>query len=111
MSDTVLPAIKEAFEHADGCYMEVNGIIDNLENALDMLPESDTEIRTAITHIMDKAFALMDTCSALSKDLYDLRLKYRASYMPSQVSPEVDELVEVLARIEARRQRTKPEQS
>ena len=110
MSDSVLPLLKEAFEHADGCSMEINGIIDNLEGALEILPENDTEIRTSIEQIISKAFGLMDAGSAFSEDLNKLRLKYRASYMPVEISPEVDELLEVLARIEARRRGTRPKQ-
>ncbi len=59
---------------------------------------------------MSKTFELMDTCSAFSQDLNELRLKYRASYMPVTILPEVDELLEVLARIKARRRGIGPQQ-
>ncbi len=110
MPDAVLPLLKEAFDHADNCSTETDGVIDTLEQALEVLPESDSEIRASISQVMEKAFHLQDAWSELSRNLQELRLKYRASYMPSPLAPEVDELLDVLARIEARRRSIKPVQ-
>jgi hypothetical protein len=111
MSDTVLSSLKEAFTHADECYIDLDAVIDHLVKTQEALPEKDTELQAATTRMLDEAFAIQDSCHAFLKELDDLRLKYRAAYIPTQISPEVDEFLEVLAKIEARRRglRSKPE--
>lgn len=108
MSDTVLPLLKQAFQYGNDCYMAFDGIIDRLEKTLEALPEEDTQIRTLTTQLVEKTFAMQDILRPYLEELRDVRLKYRAVYIPTEISPEVDELVEVLARIEARRRGIKP---
>lgn len=110
MSDSVLPFLKQAFQSADACYANFDDIVGQLEEAIDILPEDNEEIQTLASEMMEQALELQDSLRPLLDGLYNLRLKYRASYMPIEVSPEVDELLEVLARIETRRRGSGPKQ-
>lgn len=110
MSDSLLPSLKQAFQHADDCYMDLDEVIDHLAQVQEALSEKDRELQASTTQLLDKAFAIQDACHILLEELRDLRLKYRAVYVPGGVSPEVDELSEVLAKIEARRRGARPKQ-
>ncbi len=111
MSDPVLSSLEQAFKQADACYLDLDAVIDHLVKAQEALPEQDTELQAATTYMLDEAFEIQDSCRAFLEELRDLRLKYRATYIPTQISPEVDEFLEVLAKIEARRRgiRSNPE--
>ena len=110
MSDSLLPSLKQAFQHADDCYMDLDGVIDHLVQVQEALSEKDRELQASTTQLLDKAFAIQDSCRTFLEELRDLHLKYRAAYVPTTISPEVDELIEVLARIEARRRGVNPKQ-
>ena len=105
MEDPVLASLKQAFEHAHDCYGDLDGVTSQLDKVLETLPEKDTEIRAEISQMLDKTFEFQDSWSVFLEGLRDLRTKYRAAYIPTKISPEVDELVEVLAKIEARRRK------
>ncbi len=105
MEDPILSSLKQAFEHANDCYIDLDGVTEQLENALEALPAEDTEIRALTTQMLDKTFEIQDSWSGFLAGLRDLRLKYRAAYIPTENSPEVDGLLEVLAKIEARRRK------
>jgi hypothetical protein len=105
MEDTVLSSFKQALTYARDCYIDFDGVIDRLDKTLEELPEEDTEICAGVSQMLDKAFEMQDAWSPFIEELRGLHLKYRATYIPTEISPEVDELLEVLAKIEMRRRK------
>lgn len=49
MSDSLLPLLKQAFQHADDCCMNLDEVIDRLAQAQEALPEKDTELQASTT--------------------------------------------------------------
>lgn len=88
MEDPVLASLKQVFEHAHDCYVDLDGVTSQLDKALEALPEKDTEIRAEISQMLDKTFEFQDSWSVLLEGLQDLCTKYRAAYILTKISPQ-----------------------
>lgn len=103
MPDSENALIKQAFQNAENCLVEASSIMDSLDQAIEALQEHETELRESVTQSLEKADQLVEHCEKIVHDLFELRLKYRASHSTTGLPPEIDLLTETLARIEVRR--------
>jgi hypothetical protein len=100
--------IQQAYTYAEQSYTKSAGISRYLLQALETVPESETELRSEIQKMLERADQLIDIYETMLPDIFKLHIKYQAWQNPSQVpSPEVDTLLHTLARIEARRRSEK----
>ena len=103
MPDSEHVLLKQAFQHAENCLTEANALVDYLDQAIADLQGENPELREAVTQSFIKADQFIDHCGEIVNELLELRLKYRATHSTHGLTPEVEALIETLARIELRR--------
>ena len=103
MAESETP-IKQAYTYAEQSYMKSASISRYLLQALETVPKSETELRSEIQQMIERADQLIDIYEKMLPDIFQLQIRYQALQTPSQESsPDVDTLLHTLARIEARR--------
>src|SRR5436305_5259981 len=100
--------LKQAYEYAPESYMQSSGITRYLLQALETLPQSETELRSAIEQMIARTEELTAIYEQMLPDIFRLYVTYQALQSPSQESSsDVHNLLRTLARIEASRQSEK----
>lgn len=103
MSESQTP-IQQAYTYTEQSYTKSAGISRYLLQALETVPESETELRSEIQQLLERADQLIDIYEKMLPDIFQLHLIYQALQASSQTSsPEVETLLQTFTRIEARR--------
>ena len=104
MAENETPPLKKAFIAAESCDTVMQDVSACLQQALTLLPESATELREEVTKVFIETEDLIDRWGKLSYDIYHLSVKEQALGSTSGAPAEVDALMKLISRIDARRQ-------